>query len=150
MEGSKVKQIRMRQNGLFRQEGFSLIEILIVMVILGLLASLVGPRLFGKLGTAKQKAAKTQIEMIIGALDTYRLDVGDYPSEQEGLEALVRDPGHETWDGPYLKKGVPLDPWNNPYLYQNPGENGEIDLSSYGKDNRPGGEREDADVGSWQ
>jgi general secretion pathway protein G len=133
------------------QRGFSLIELMIVMVILGLLASLVGPAMFKKLGTAKQKTAKTQIEMLMTALDSYRLDIGHYPSQQEGLEALVINPGDEKWDGPYLAKGLPRDPWDNPYHYQNPGEHGgEVEIYSYGNDNRPGGEKEDADVGSWQ
>ena len=131
--------------------GFSLIELLIVMIILGLLASLVGPRMFGKLGMAKQKTAKTQIEMLMTALDSYRLDVGKYPSGQDGLEGLVNS-GGDKWDGPYLPKGkeVPNDPWDNPYLYQNPGEHGEVDIISLGADGQSGGEGEDADVGSWE
>ncbi len=133
-----------------RQKGFSLIELLIVMVILGLLASLVGPRMFGKLGMAKQKTAKTQIEMLMSALDSYRLDVGRYPSTQEGLDALVQNPGVENWNGPYLAKAVPNDPWGNPYYYENPGQHGEIDIFSYGADGQPGGEGEDADVNSWE
>ncbi|MEW6593730.1 MAG: type II secretion system major pseudopilin GspG [Thermodesulfobacteriota bacterium] len=132
------------------EQGFSLIELLVVMVILGLIASLVGPRLFGKLGGARQDTAKTQIEMLVAALDSYRLDIGHYPSEQEGLGALLQNPGANKWDGPYLKKEVPLDPWGQPYHYQNPGQHGEIDLFSYGADNKPGGEKEDGDVGSWQ
>jgi len=132
------------------QGGFSLIELLIVMVILGLLASLVGPKMFGKLGMAKQKTAKTQIEMLMTALDSYRLDVGKYPSSQDGLEALVQSSGGEKWKGPYLAKGLPKDPWDNPYHYRNPGEHGEVDIVSYGADNSPGGDGEDADVGSWE
>ncbi len=129
--------------------GFSLIELLIVMIILGLIASLVGPKLFGKLGMAKNKTAKTQIEMLMTALDGYRLDVGRYPSQGEGLQALVTNPGNNNWAGPYLRKDVPDDPWGNPYQYQNPGEHGEIDVFSYGLDGRAGGEGEDADVVSW-
>ena len=129
--------------------GFSLIELLIVMIILGLLASLVGPKMFGKLGMAKQKTAKTQIEMLMTALDAYRLDMGTYPSTQEGLEALVENPGSDNWDGPYLAKEVPLDPWGNPYNYENPGTHGEVDIFSYGLDNQPGGDGENTDVGSW-
>ena len=132
------------------QKGFSLIEIMIVMIIIGLLASLVGPKLFSQLGKAKQKTAKTQIEMLMTALDAYRLDVGIYPSQQEGLEALIRNPGHENWAGPYLRKDLPNDPWDTLYHYQNPGEHGEVDIFSYGADNSPGGEDENADVGSWQ
>jgi general secretion pathway protein G len=132
------------------QQGFSLIELLIVIVILGLLASLVGPKMFGKLGMAKQKTAKTQIEMLMTALDAYRLDVGVYPSNGDGLEALVTDPGVSNWDGPYLKKGVPLDPWGHPYEYSNPGQHGEIDIISYGLDNQVGGTDENSDVVSWE
>lgn len=130
--------------------GFSLIELLIVMVILGLLASLVGPRMFGKLGMAKQKTAKTQIEMLMSALDAYRLDVGAYPSTQEGLEALARNPGIENWHGPYLAKDVPVDPWGRRYNYENPGQHGEIDIYTYGLDDQPGGDGENADVNSWE
>ena len=129
-------------------------ELLIVMVILGLIASLVGPKLFGKLGKAQQKTAKTQIEMLMSAMDAFRLDVGRYPTQQEGLPALVTNPGTgsglDKWDGPYLKKAVPKDPWGNPYLYRNPGEHGEVDIYSYGKDNQPGGGKENADIGSWE
>ncbi len=130
-------------------KGFSLMEIMIVMIIIGLLASLVGPKIFGQLGKAKQKTAKTQIEMLMTALDAYRLDVGDYPSQQEGLEALMSNPGIDGWAGPYLRKDVPNDPWNRAYQYQNPGEHGEVDIFSYGKDNAPGGDKENTDVGSW-
>ncbi len=132
------------------ERGFSLIELLIVMVILGLLASLVGPKMFGKLGMAKQKTAKTQIEMLMTALDSYRLDMGKYPSAQDGLDALVTNPGSDKWQGPYLAKGLPKDPWDNDYIYQNPGEHGEVDVLSYGADGSPGGDGEDADIGSWQ
>ena len=131
-------------------KGFSLIELLIVMVILGLLASLVAPKMFGKLGMAKQKTAKTQIEMLLTALDAYRLDMGIYPDSQEGLEALVSNPGDDKWDGPYLAKELPVDPWGNPYNYANPGEHGEVDIYSYGLDNQPGGDGENGDIVSWQ
>lgn len=144
----------MKKNSRFgvlaQDEGFSLIELLIVMVILGLLASLVGPKMFGKLGMAKQKTAKTQIEMLMAGLDAYRLDTGKYPSSQEGLESLVNNTGSDKWEGPYLAKGVPNDPWDNPYNYRNPGEHGEVDISSYGADGQPGGDGEDADIGSWE
>ena len=137
--------------GVLAQEGgFSLIELLIVMVILGLLASLVGPKMFGKLGMAKQKTAKTQIEMLMAGLDAYRLDIGKYPSSQEGLEALGTNNGSDKWKGPYLAKAIPKDPWDNPYNYQNPGEHGEVDISSYGADGQAGGEGEAADIGSWE
>ncbi len=139
-----------RNINFFSEKGFSLIELLIVMVILGLIAGLVGPQMFGKLGTARKGTAKAQIEMLMTTLDAYRLDVGDYPDNNQGLDALFTDPGIEKWDGPYLKKEVPLDPWDKPYNYSNPGEHGEIDIYSYGKDNQPGGEGEDEDIVSWQ
>ena len=132
------------------EKGFSLIELLIVMVILGLLASLVGPKMFGKLGMAKQKTAKTQIEMLLTALDGYRLDVGAYPSGSDGLESLMRNPGNDNWNGPYLAKSVPNDPWGNAYHYEFPGQHGEVDIFSYGADGQPGGDGENADVNSWE
>lgn len=132
-------------------KGFTLIELLIVMVIIGLLAALVGPSLFKKVGGAKTGSAKAQIELLGTALDSYRLDVGDYPTTSQGLEALREAPeGVERWDGPYLKKSVPNDPWGRKYEYKAPGDHGEYDLSSLGKDGREGGEDEDADVRSWE
>ncbi len=131
--------------------GFTLMELLIVMIILGLLTALVGPALFKKVGRSKQQAAKTQIEMLGAALDAFRLDVGRYPTTEEGLEALIEPPQDvRGWDGPYLKKKkIPLDPWGNPYIYRCPGEHGEYDLYSLGADGQPGGEGEDKDVVSW-
>ena len=149
-EQSTNRQIMSSDRKRRNQRGFSLMELMIVMVILGLLASLVGPAMFKRLGTAKQKTAKTQIGMLMTALDAYRLDMGHYPTQQEGLEALVVDPGEEKWDGPYLKKGVPLDPWDSEYIYQNPGEHGEVDIVALGADKQEGGEGENADVGSWE
>ena len=133
-----------------RKKGFTLIELLIVMVIIGLIAALVGPRLFPKLGKGKQSAAKAQIELLGQALDQYRLDVGRYPTTQEGLNALNVNPGVDRWEGPYLKKELPQDPWGKPFLYQYPGSHGEYDLYSLGADGAPGGEGEDADVLSWK
>ena len=130
--------------------GFTLVELLVVMVIIGLIAALVGPRLFPKLGKGKQAAAKAQIELLGQALDQFRLDVGRYPATQEGLNALVTNPGIEKWEGPYLKKELPVDPWGRPYLYQQPGTHGEYDLYSYGSDGAQGGEGEAADVASWK
>jgi len=131
--------------------GFTLVELLVVMVIIGMLAALVAPRFIRQEEKAKVKAAKAQIELLGTALDTYRLDTGRYPSTQEGLEALRQKPGGlERWDGPYLKKAVPLDPWGKPYIYQSPGQNGPYDLVSYGADGVPGGERDNGDVSSWQ
>jgi general secretion pathway protein G len=131
--------------------GFTLIELLIVMIILGLLAALVGPRMFGKVGSSKQKAAKAQISLFETALDTYRLDVGKFPASEQGLQALRKKPsGVDNWDGPYLPKEIPKDPWGNPYKYRYPGEHGDYDIISYGADGQPGGDDEDADVVNWK
>lgn len=138
------------ESRLRNKKGFTLIELLVVMVILGLLAALVGPRLFGHVGTSKLQAAKLQIGMIEEALDAFRLDIGRYPSTQEGLEALNTNPGIDGWDGPYLRKTTPLDPWKKPYQYQCPGNHGDYDLFSYGLDGAPGGEGENKDVVSWE
>jgi general secretion pathway protein G len=136
--------------GKHRIKGFTLVELLVVMVIIGLLAALVGPKLFPKLGKGKQSAAKAQIELLGQALDHMRLDTGRYPTTQEGLNALVSDPGMDNWEGPYLTKGLPNDPWKKPYLYQCPGTHGEYDLYSYGRDGVQSGEGEDKDVASWE
>lgn len=130
--------------------GFTLVELLVVMVIIGLLAALVAPKLFPKLGKGKQSAAKAQIELIGQALDHYRLDTGYYPTTEQGLNALITNPGVPKWQGPYLKKGLPMDPWGKPYTYQSPGQHGDYDLYSYGRDGKPGGEGEDEDIVSWQ
>ena len=141
-----MRKILNRRNS----KGFTLIELLVVMVIVGLLAALVAPKLFPKLGNGKQAAAKAQIELLGQALDQMRLDVGRYPTTQEGLSSLVTNPGMPNWEGPYLKKALPSDPWGRPYVYQSPGSHGEYDLYSYGRDGSPGGEGEDADLASWQ
>lgn len=132
------------------KRGFTLVELLVVLTILGLLAALVGPKLFPKLGKGKIAAAKSQIELFGQALDQFRLDVGQYPNTMEGLDALVKNPGAEKWEGPYLKKGVPNDPWGKPYHYEAPGTHGEYDIYSYGRDGVLGGEGEDKDVVSWE
>lgn len=132
------------------KRGFTLVELLVVLTILGLLAALVGPKLFPKLGKGKIAAAKSQIELFGQALDQFRLDVGQYPNTMEGLDALVKNPGAEKWEGPYLKKGVPNDPWGKPYHYEAPGTHGEYDIYSYGRDGVLGGEGEDKDIVSWE
>ena len=128
--------------------GFTLLELLVVMVIIGLLAGYVGPKYFAQVGKSEIKVAKSQMVALEKALDQYRLDTGHYPTSDEGLAALNSKPANETkWDGPYLKKAVPPDPWGNPYIYKIPGEHGsEFDLYSYGKDGQPGGEGEAADI----
>ncbi|MBI5788184.1 MAG: type II secretion system major pseudopilin GspG [Candidatus Schekmanbacteria bacterium] len=130
-------------------QGFTLIELLVVMIIIGLLAALVGPKMFGKVGKSRQQAAKAQIELFGTALDAFRLDTGRYPTAAEGLEALRNEGGINNWDGPYLPKEIPKDPWNNAYVYTSPGSHGDYDLQSYGRDGAAGGEGEDQDVNSW-
>ncbi|NWG02303.1 MAG: type II secretion system major pseudopilin GspG [Syntrophaceae bacterium] len=133
------------------ERGFTLIEIMIVVIIIGLLAALVAPRLFGKLTMAKQKSAKAQIELFGMALDAFRLDTGRYPTTEEGLKALREKPsGIENWNGPYLPKEIPVDPWGKPYIYKSPGEHGDFDLLTYGLDGVEGGEGENQDVVSWK
>jgi general secretion pathway protein G len=132
--------------------GFTLIELLVVLVILGLLAGLVGPQVMKYLGSAKTDSARLQIEDLAASLDLYRLEVGRYPSTQEGLEALVEaPPGAKNWNGPYLKKKqVPKDPWGNEFHYRYPGEHGPFDLYSLGADDSEGGEGESQDIVSWE
>ncbi|MEW5769466.1 MAG: type II secretion system major pseudopilin GspG [Pseudomonadota bacterium] len=133
------------------QSGFTLLELLVVLVIIGLLVGIVGPRFFNKLGTSEVKVAKAQLKALEDALDQYRLDVGHYPTTEQGIAALDAQPAGETrWQGPYLRKAVPNDPWGNPYQYQSPGSHGEYDLSSLGKDGQAGGTGEAADITSWQ
>ncbi|HEX2261831.1 MAG TPA: type II secretion system major pseudopilin GspG [Candidatus Binatia bacterium] len=134
-----------------RRDGFTLIELLVVMIIIGLLAALVGPRFIRQEEKAKINAAKAQIELFGTALDTFRLDVGRYPRAEEGLEALRTKPGGlERWDGPYLKKELPLDPWGKAYVYKSPGEHGPFDIVSHGADGAPGGEGDNRDITSWE
>ena len=133
------------------RKGFTLLELVVVIIVLGLLVGLVGPQIFGRLGEAKSTTAKTQIEMIGVALDNYRLDNGSYPTTSQGLEALRTKPaGASNWRGPYLRKPVPLDPWKRAYIYRSPGQKSSdgYDLMSYGRDGQPGGTDEDADIGN--
>jgi len=127
--------------------GFTLLELLVVLVVLGLLVSIVGPKYFGQLGKSEAKAAQAQIASIAKALDMYRIDVGRYPLTEQGLAALSASPANEPkWRGPYLQKAVPLDPWGRAYVYKSPGEHGDFDLMSFGKDGSPGGTDENADI----
>ncbi len=130
--------------------GFTLLELLVVMVIIGLLAAYVGPRYFGQIGKSEVKATRAQLDGLQKALDQYRLDVGRYPPTEQGLAALDARPGDEPrWAGPYLSKAVPKDAWGNDLRYASPGEHGDYDLQSYGRDGRPGGDGLDADLTSW-
>jgi len=128
-------------------KGFTLLELLVVIAIIALLTAYVGPRYFAQLGKSETGAAKAQIEALARALDAYRLDTGHYPSSEQGLAALVEKPNDEPkWNGPYLQKAVPTDPWGHLYVYREPGQHGEFDLLSLGKDGYPGGEGSNADV----
>ncbi len=132
-------------------KGFTLLELLVVMVIIGMLVSYVGPKYFSQIGKSEVKTARAQIDALEKALDTYRLDTGHYPSTEQGLAALFTSPANEAkWQGPYLKKTAPLDPWGNAYQYKSPGEHSDIDLISYGSDGQAGGDKDDAkDIGNW-
>ncbi len=134
------------------EKGFSLIELIVVLVILGLLAAVVAPRVYDKLARGKEQIAKIQIKELEGALQLFSFDVGRYPNTSEGLDALVRNPGNlESWRGPYLgKTELPRDPWGKPYIYRCPGQHGDYDLFSYGPDGVEGGEGENADITSWK
>ncbi|MDP2071316.1 type II secretion system major pseudopilin GspG [Methylotenera sp.] len=131
-------------------QGFTLLELLVVMVIIGLLAGYVGPKYFEQIGKSETKTARAQIDALGKALDQYRIDVGQYPTTEQGLVALNKNAANDTkWAGPYLKKAVPNDPWNKPYLYKSPGEHGDFDLYSFGKDGQQGGTKESEDVVGW-
>nr|WP_315484283.1 type II secretion system major pseudopilin GspG [uncultured Undibacterium sp.] len=131
----------------FKNRGFTLLELLVVIVIIGLLAAYVGPKYFAQLGKSEKTIAKAQIGAFKKALDTYRIDLGRYPTSEEGLAGLISKPSGSTkWNGPYLDKEIPVDPWGNTYVYRLPGTNKDFDITSYGKDGKPGGVDEDADI----
>mgnify|MGYP003597747992 FL=1 len=127
--------------------GFTLLELLVVMVIIGLLVGYVGPRYFSQIGKSEIKAARAQIDAFEKSIELYRIDTGHFPTNEQGLTALFVKPANEPkWHGPYLKKEPPADPWGNPYLYRTPGQRGDFDILSLGKDGQPGGEGEAADI----
>ncbi len=133
-----------------KAQGFTLLELLVVMVIIGLLAAYVGPKYFSQVGKSEMKMAQAQIDALEKSLHQYRLDVGTYPSTEQGLAALMTSPNNAPkWQGPYLSKTPPPDPWGRPYIYKYPGERAEFDLFSYGKDGQPSGEGEMADITNW-
>jgi general secretion pathway protein G len=133
-----------------REAGFTLIELMIVLFIIGLLVALVAPRLLSRVGKAKQKTAQAQIHLLSTALDLFNLDVGRYPNTEEGLKALWEKPENlPSWGGPYLDKSVPNDPWGRPYVYKCPGDHGPYDLYSLGADGAEGGEGENQDITNW-
>jgi general secretion pathway protein G len=142
----------MKQNNNRKQTGFTLLELLVVLGIIAMLAGLVGPQVMKHMGESKVKAAKVQIEDLAQTLDMYKLDVGSYPTSEQGLNALIESPdGAQRWNGPYLRKSkVPLDPWQQEYKYASPGEHGKFDVSSLGADGKEGGEGEDQDLNSWE
>ena len=133
-----------------QRRGFTLLELLVVMVIIGLLAAYVGPKYFAQIGKSEVKTTKAQIVAFEKALQQFRVDVGRYPTTEQGLQALLTKPANvNKWDGPYLEKTLPLDPWGQPYVFVSPGEHGDVDISSLGRDGRPGGDGLDADITSW-
>lgn len=134
------------------ENGFTLLELLVVLGIIALLAGIVGPQVMKHMGASKTKAARVQVEDLAASLDMYKLDVGKYPTSEQGLNALVEKPGDtKRWNGPYLRKTkVPKDPWIQDYHFASPGEHGRFDLYSYGADDKEGGEGEDQDINSWE
>ena len=142
----------MRTSRRHGEHGFTLLELLVVLAIMGMLAAIIAPQVIRYLGSSKTSTAKVQIQYVMQSLELFRVDVGRYPTQQEGLEALVNPtPTAPNWNGPYLKKETALkDPWGNPYFYQIPGQHGEVDVYTLGNDKAPGGTGEAQDVGSWQ
>jgi len=134
-----------------REAGFTLLELLVVLAIMGLLAAIIGPQVIKYLGSSRTQTARVQIQNIVAALELFKLDVGHYPTQAEGLAALVTAPQSEAgWNGPYLKRETAIkDPWGEPYIYKNPGQHGEVDVYSLGSDKAEGGTGEAQDVGSW-
>ncbi|HYJ16175.1 MAG TPA: type II secretion system major pseudopilin GspG [Candidatus Limnocylindria bacterium] len=142
---------RLLNQAMKNQAGFTLVELIVVVIIIGLLAGLVVPQFIKQEEKATAKAAKAQIELFGTALDTFRLDVGRYPNSQEGMAALMQKPGGvDRWDGPYLRKDLPPDPWGKPYVYKSPGDHGVYDIISYGADGVPGGDGNNRDITSWE
>jgi general secretion pathway protein G len=147
----RQRQQRPRRRARGGEAGFTLVEILVVITIIGLIMALVGPRVLNYLAESKVKAARIQVESFASSLDLFYLDAGRYPSTSEGLAALAQRPGGaETWNGPYLRTGaVPNDPWGHPYVYRSPGEHGPYDIVSFGADGQQGGTGTAADIESW-
>jgi general secretion pathway protein G len=148
MQKLSLRSVRAKARG---EGGFTLLELLVVLAIMGMLAAIIAPQVIKYLGTSRTQTAKVQIQNVMSALELYRLDVGRYPTQQEGLEGLVTaPPTAQNWNGPYLKKDSALkDPWGTPYVYANPGQHGEVDVYTLGQDKAPGGTGEAQDVGSW-
>lgn len=155
MRAASIRFVRTIEqlNGVWskRRAGFTLLELLVVVAIIGLLAAYVGPKYFSQIGKSEQNLAKSQVEAFSRALGTYRLDVGSFPTTEEGLNALITKPASAVkWNGPYLDKVVPLDPWGRPYNYHSPGSRGgDFDIESFGKDGQPGGTGDSADVTNY-